>query len=248
VSVLRQDGAMKTAKPDHHAKAERRARRKDRAHRRDGLTVHALGGTMDRDLLDRILAAAREIDPRASWPEIRGHVLPVLRRVHHTYPPEATPLAILVPPGVWTGFGIDIGPAFTHVTARQSELWGIDEATLLASALENLRRLTEREPPRVERIRPDGVEIIAIQGQGWGSALVLTPEILRPILGEVPRILLAPVRNTLLALPDDVDEEFAVRIWDALAEGAHDELDIDPLRWTGTTVAAIGDTSLGLPN
>jgi hypothetical protein len=52
----------------------------------------------------------------------------------------------------------------------------------------------------------------------------------------------------LLALPDDVDEEFAVRIWDALAEGAHDELDIDPLRWTGTTVAAIGDTSLGLPN
>lgn len=239
---------MKTAKPDRHAKNQRRARRKDRPRRHDRLTVRALGGTMDRELLDRILAAAREVDPSASWPEIRELVLPVLRRIHHPYPPEATPMAILVPPGVWTGFGIDIGPAFTHVTARQSELWGIDHATLLASALENLRRLTEREPPRVERIRPDGVETVAIQGQGWGSALILTPEILRPILGDVPRILLTPVRNTLLALPDDVDEEFAVRIWDAVADGAHDELDVDPLRWTGTTVVPIGDTSLGLPN
>jgi hypothetical protein len=239
---------MRTAKPDRHTKAQRRARRKDRAGRGDRLTVRALGGTMDRELLDRILAAARAVDPRASWPEVCELVLPVLRRVHHPYPPEATPLAILVPPGVWTGFGIDIGPAFTHVTARQPELWGIDQATLLASALENLRRLSQREPPRVERIRPDGVETVAIQGHGWGSALILTPEILRPILGDAPRILLAPVRNTLLALPHDVDEEFAVRIWDAVADGAHDELDVDPLRWTGTTVVAIGDRSLGLPN
>ena len=28
----------------------------------------------------------------------------------------------------------------------------------------------------------------------------------------------------------------------------HDELDVDPVRWTGTTVALIGDPARGLPN
>ena len=155
---------------------------------------------------------------------------------------------VFVPPGVWTGFGIDFGPAFTHVTANQVERWGIDHATLLGTALENLRALTVVEPPRVERIRPEGVETIAIQGQGWGSALILVPDVLRPILGERPRLLLAPVRNTLVALPDDVDPDLAFRMWEAIAEGCHDELDLNLLRWTGTTVVADGDDALGLPN
>jgi hypothetical protein len=61
-------------------------------------------------------------------------------------------------------------------------------------------------------------------------------------------VLLAPVRNTLLALPDDVEDELAIDLWQAIAHGAHDELDVDPLRWTGSTVARLGDDSLGLPN
>ena len=76
----------------------------------------------------------------------------------------------------------------------------------------------------------------------------LVPELLRPILGSTPRVLLAPVRNTLLALPEDVDDGLAVELWQAIASGAHDELDVDPLRWTGWTVASIGDEVLGLPN
>ncbi len=155
---------------------------------------------------------------------------------------------IFVPPGVWTGFGIDFGPAFTHVTSEQVKHWGIDHATLLGTALENLRALTLVEPPRVERIHPEGVETIAIQGQGWGSALILVPEVLRPILGDAPRVLLAPVRNTLVALPEDVDPDIAFRMWDAIAKGCHDELDMNLLRWTGRTVVADGDEALGLPN
>ncbi len=118
----------------------------------------------------------------------------------------------------------------------------------IGNVSENLRALTVVEPPRVERIHPEGVETIAIQGQGWGSALILVPEVLRPILGEMPRVLLAPVRNTLVALPDDVDPDLAFRMWDAIAEGCHDELDLNLLRWTGTTVVADGDEAQGLPN
>ncbi len=245
---------MKTSKNDRHeSKADRRIRRNGkgkrmRGHRRDDhISMRVLGGTMDHELFQRVLAAAQRLDLDAPWPDIAPMVLPVLRRVHHPYPPEATPLHVFVPPGVWTGFGIDFGPAFTHITASQVERWAIDRATLLGTALENLRSLTVVEPPRVERIHPDGVETIAIQGQGWGSALILLPEILRPILGEQPRLLLAPVRNTLVALPDDVDQDLPVRMWEAIAEGCHDELDLNLFRWTGTTV--VGDNDMrGLPN
>ena len=243
---------MKTTKGDRHtrSKAERRSDRKAKGRRRrdDGISMQVLGGAMDRDLFERVLAAARRLDLDAPWADIASMVLPVLRRVHHPYPPEATPMHVFVPPGVWTGFGIDFGPAFTHITASQVEGWGIDQATLLGAALENLRALSVVEPPRVERIHPDGVETIAIQGEGWGSALILLPEILGPILGRQPRVLLAPVRNTLVALPDDVDPELAFRMWEAIAEGCHDELDLNLLRWTGTTVVADGDDSVGLPN
>jgi hypothetical protein len=62
-------------------------------------------------------------------------------------------------------------------------------------------------------------------------------------------VLLAPVRNTLLALPDDVEPELAMDLWAAIADGAHDELEVEPLRWTGSTVALLADgTTIGLPN
>jgi hypothetical protein len=90
--------------------------------------------------------------------------------------------------------------------------------------------------------------MVGIQGQGWGSSLLLLPDALGPILGPDPRLLLAPVRNTLVSLPDDVDIDLAAGVWHALADGAHDELDVEPLRWTGSSVVAIGDPSRGLPN
>jgi len=239
---------MKTSKA---RKDERRARRKDEdraRHRRRGVTVTPLGGTMDHELLDRLVAAAEHLDLEAPWAEVAGHVLPVLKRLRHPYPPDASPMHMHVPPGIWTGFGIDFGPAFTHVTAGQVERWGVDRAMLLATALDNLRALVVVEPPRIERITPQGIDTLAIQGQGWGSSLVLLPEVLAPILGPAPRLLLAPVRNTLIALPETADLDFVELLWGAVADGAHDELDVAPLRWTGSTVAALGDGAIGLPN
>jgi len=241
---------MKTTKTAKAAKADRRARRKARVRHRRGepMSVRALGGELAPGLAERIIAAARDVDFEAPWPEIAPLILPILKRVHHPFPPEAAPIHLQVPPGIPTGFGIDVGPAFSHVTASMVERWGIDRATLLGTALDNLRRLVATEPPEVRRFPFEGVELLGVQGRGWGSSLLLLPDVLGTILGAAPALLLALVRNTLVALPDDVGIELAMVVWDALADGAHDELDVEPLRWTGTTVAAIGDQARGLPN
>jgi hypothetical protein len=240
---------MKALKGHRAAKDERRNRRKAKSRRRrDGLTLHPLGGTFKPGLAEQILTAFEGFDPTAPWPEVAPRIVPVLKRVHHPYPAEMAPLHIRVPPGIWTGFGIDLGPAFSHVSQALLDGWEIDHATLLGTALTNLTDLVRRERPVVDSVPIDGIEIMAIQGQGWGSSLILVPELLRPILGSAPRVLLAPVRNTLLALPDDVDDGLAVDLWQAIAHGAHDELDVDPLRWTGSTVALLGESVLGLPN
>lgn len=239
--------AMKTVKA---AKRERRAHRKAKDHRRDsGFRVQVLGGPMPADLLDRVRTAMLQFDPLAPWSDVAPMVLPVLMRARHPYPPEAAPIHIQVPPGIPTGFGIDIGPAFSHVHRRLIEHWGVDEATLLGTALENLHRLVTDEPPRIERFEHAGAAVMTLSGQGWGSSLVLLPDVLGPLLGPDPRVLLTPVRNTIVALPDDVDPDVAYDIWDALAHGAHDELDVQPLRWTGSTVTTLLDRqTLGLPN
>ena len=243
---------MKTVKRDHRAdKAERRSHREAKASRRgDGpIRVQTLGpGTMDPDLVARITEAAERVDLSAPWCEVSHMVLPVLRRVWQPLAPGAEPVHLFVPPGVWTGFGLDFGPAFTHITATQVEQWGVDTATLLGTALENLRALTVVEPPRVERFRQSAVDTMVVQGQGWGSALVLLPDVLGPILGPRPKLLLAPVRNALVALPEDVDATYAMVLWEVFAEGAHDELDPIALRWTGTGVVLDGGAELGLPN
>jgi hypothetical protein len=234
------------------AKDQRRARRISKGKRRrpEDLTLTPLGpGTFEPGLAEQILAAFRGFDPTGPWDTIAPRIVPVLKRRRHPYPAEAAPLHIHVPPGIWTGFGIDVGPAFSHVSQTLMDSWGIDQATLLATALDNLAGLVRAEPPVVESLHIGGVAVTAIQGQGWGSSLVLAPDLLRPILDATPRVLLAPVRNTLLALPDDVDDELAFDLWEAITEGAHDELEVDPLRWTGATVTLLADqVTVGLPN
>jgi hypothetical protein len=231
------------------AKIARRARRQAKGHRHyDDVEITPLGGEMDPELLRRIRGAAARFDPTRPWSDLAPTVLPVIKRRFQPSPLGLEPLHVQVPPGIPTGFGLDFGPAFAHVTADQVEAWGIGRAELLATALENLRRLIDIEPPRIERFASDGVPIVAVQGQGWGSSLLLLPEILSPILGSDPLLLLAPVRNTLLAVPETADAEFVETLWMAVAEGAHDELDVPPLRWTGRAVVAMQARTVGLPN
>ena len=72
-----------------------------------------------------------------------------------------------------------------------------------------------------------------------GSALILVPDALGEILGTEPRILLTPVRNALVALPDELDIDLALAVWGAFADGLPMKLDVEPMHWTGSTVAML---------
>lgn len=240
----------KTHESSRAAKAERRAHRAAglRTGHDDGLTVSSLGGQVDPRTLRRMLKAFKEVDLGGPWPAFAPRVMPLLKRVRHPFPADAAPVNLRVPPGVLTGFGIDVGPAWAHVSRDLMVRWGVDEATLLGTALENLRQRVVSEPPRVERATFADAAAVVIQAQGWGSALILAPDRLASILGEGPRILLTPVRNALIALPDDVEMDLAVAVWDAFAEGCADELDVDPMRWTGSGVVAFHEEPVAIVN
>ena len=223
------------------AKSERRERRSSKGgsrHKHGDWEIVPLGGPMDPGMQRRAIDAFAGFDPSGPWPEVAPLIMPLLKRVRHPFPAQAAPIHLRVPPGVWTGFGVDVGPMWAHVSRELQNRWGVDDATLLGTALENLRRRAVEDPPIVEATTWRGTETIAVQAQGWGSALILAPDRLGPYLGDEPRTLLTPVRNTLLCLPDEVELELVVGLWQVFAEGSNDELDIDPLRWTGSTVVA----------
>lgn len=238
---------MKTTKTQQSpkaAKAERRARRggKDRARPgRSDWEVLPLGGPVDPVMVRRAMEAFAGFDPSGPWPAVAPSILPLLKRVRHPFPAQAAPIHLRVPPGVWTGFGIDVGPMWAHVSRELQTRWDVDDATLLGTALENLHRRALDEPPDVESTTWRGTPTTVVQAQGWGSALILAPDRLGTILGAEPRTLLTPVRNALICLPDEVEMDLAVAIWEVFAEGSADELDIDPLRWTGSMVVAYDD-------
>ncbi len=233
--------AMKTTKA---AKGERRAQRKAKHRRRDPFTIRPIGGTMDPELLRSIRAATRDLDPTAPWPTHAPKLVPMIKRVWQPFPPEFEALVIDVPPGIPVGFGLDIGPAMHVLDTAYPDRWGIDHATLLSTSLANLQRLVRTEPPVIQRFTDElAGEVVSIGGQGWGSALLLLPDVLHEILGEPPRVLLAPVRNHLIALTMDVTFDTCSTMWAALADGAHDELDVPLYFWEdGQVLRYLGAT------
>jgi hypothetical protein len=239
--------ARRPAKTTNLAKSDRRARRAAKAVRRGDRLAAMPFGPVDPTFL-RLLQGVSRFDPGGAWADIAPTILPLVKRVRHSFPTELAPIHLHVPPGVWVGFGVDLGPAWAHVSRDLLSRWGIDEATLLGTALENLRARILVEPPLIEPAMFAGVPATVVQAQGWGSAMILAPDRLAPVIGPAPRTILTPVRNALVALPDDVDAELAVAIWDAFSEDAADELDIDPLHWTGSAITRFDEPTGALPN
>jgi hypothetical protein len=229
---------LKSTKPDKHA---RRAHRQERDRRRPPVD-DAIAG------LEALLGSMRLPDPSAPWTQVAPTILPVLKRLRMPFAPMGEPLYLTVPPGIRTGFGIDLGPALSHVDRSMVEHWGVSDATLLAVALDNLATLAQREPPQVDQLHAEGIAITAIQAAGWGSALILAPDLLRPLLGPTPQLVMTPVRNTLVAVPSTTPFDDVEALHFAFADGASDALDAGLLRWTGLVVVDPRDRAVGLPN
>jgi hypothetical protein len=203
---------------------------------------------LDELTLAQIGSIVATVDVDAPWGEVAPRIVPVIRRIHQPWVPGLEMVMVTVPPGITTGFGVDLGPAFSHVTTDMVARWQVSTAELLATSLENLRATVRRQPPSVERHRADGVPVITIQGHGWGSSLLLTPDLLAPVLGLEPMLLVAPVRNVLAALPESVTFGFVDDLLEAFALGAPDALDAPILRWNGRAVVDLADASVSLPH
>jgi hypothetical protein len=130
------------------------------------------------------------------------------------------PFRVTLPPGIPTGFGIDIGPAFLVVGSSLLETWPIEPAELVATSLDNLRtRMHGIRPRDLVRQTLDAVPARVLQsGVGCASALVLVPDELVRIFGAEPQCLIAPMRDLLVSLPADADRTFVAWLNEEFSE------------------------------
>jgi len=166
-----------------------------------------------------VFAAIQDLPPELDWASVRAHVVPLFERVR-PYPPEMPERAqAIVAPGVTVGFGIDFGPGFVAVTPEMVERWSMSVADLAAHAIARLHELAGRvKAGQVHRAPIGNVDVSVLQTNlGIGSVLVLAPSELARLFGPVPRIFIAPMRDLLIALPPDVDPDFAGWLYEEIA-------------------------------
>lgn len=197
---------------------KRRAKRRRRAGKSYGTTD--LGNGMVQATPEAVFRAMGGLPPDLEWEVMAPNVIPILPRRRPMPPHGGEPFRVTLPPGIPTGFGIDIGPAFLVVGESLLGTWPVGPAELVATALENLRmRLRPVRPRDLVRQAIDGVPVRVLQsGLGCASALVLVPDELTRILGAGPQTLIAPMRDLLISLPPDADRSFVAWLNEEFAE------------------------------
>lgn len=212
---------------------KRRAKRR----RKSGKSYRTvdLGNGMVQATPDAVLRAMGGLPPDLDWDAMAPGVIPILPRRRPIPPAAGEPFRVTLPPGIPTGFGIDIGPAFLVVGASLLRSWPIGPAELVATALENLRaRLRPVRARDLVRQAIDGVPVRVLQsGVGCASALVLVPDELERVFGGGPQLLIAPMRDLLISLPHDVDRAFAGWLNDEFAEMDPNGLALDAFALEG---------------
>ena len=192
---------------------DERSKRRDGRRRRHGRHYRTvdLGNGVVQAAPEAVFSAMAGLPPNLDWPTMAPGVVPILPRRRPMPQALSEPVRVTLPPGIPTGFGIDIGPAFLVVGTSLLATWPIGPAELVATALANLRgRLAPVRPRDLVREAIDGVPVRVLQsGAGCASALVLLPDELTRIFGSEPQCLVAPMRDLLISLPADTDRAFA---------------------------------------
>jgi len=210
---------------------DERERRRAKRRRRAGKDYPAedLGNGIEVATAEAVMRAVGTLPRDLGWDELAPSVIPVLPRRRPMPPMGGEPFRVTLPPGIPTGFGIDIGPAFLVVGDTLLAGWSIGPADLVARALANLRERTRQVRGRdLVVLDIEDVPARVLQtGLGCASALVLAPDELRRIFGPQPQCLLAPMRDVLVSLPPDVDRRFATWLNEELATMDPNGLDLD---------------------
>jgi hypothetical protein len=200
--------------------SDRERRRAKRRHKagKDYRTVD-LGNGIETASADAVLRAMGSLPPDLDWASMAPNVIPILPRRRPMPFDTGEPFRVTLPPGIPTGFGVDIGPALLMVATSLLETWPVEAADIVATGLENVRRRLRSVRPR--DIHADvfsGIPVRILQsGVGCASALVLVPDELVRIFGPERQCLIAPMRDVLISLPAETDrglvgwlnEEFA---------------------------------------
>jgi hypothetical protein len=177
---------------------------------------------------EEVRAALDSLSPELAWPELRDRLRPVFVRRRPLPPGMTAPLIKRLPPGLDVALGADIGPAFLYISAQLLESWPIAADEAFDIALANLRGVVEAERYFELAYEPiDGIPVWWYQSHGGlASGLLLLEDILVERYGDEPRVLMAPMRNLLLAAPHDADREVLTWLRDEIAAADPNGLDL----------------------
>ena len=154
-------------------------------------------------------AAIAGLPDELEWDDMRSRLRPMFVRRRPMPPGTERPLRFNVEPGLTVTLGVDIGPAFVYVGPKLLEAWPVDADEALAVALANLRASVAAERfVELEYGTVGDVPLWCYQSHGGlASGLLLVPDELLLRYGDEPRLLIAPMRNLLVAAPFDADRE-----------------------------------------
>jgi len=164
-------------------------------------------------------AAIAGLPDELEWDDVRSRLRPMFVRRRAMPPGTERPLRFNVEPGLAVTLGVDIGPAFVYVGPKLLETWPVDADEALAVALANLRASVAAERfVELEYGTVGDVPLWCYQSHGGlASGLLLVPDELVLRYGDEPRLLIAPMRNLLVAAPFDADRELVEWLRDEIS-------------------------------
>lgn len=194
-----------------------------------------------------VRAAVEGLSPDLGWEELREGLRPVFVRRRPLPPGIERPLLVRRPPGLDVALGVDIGPAFMYVGRSMLEGWGVDFEAAFTQAMDNLREVVSAERyAEMEYEAIDGVPIWWYQSRGGiASGLLLLEDELNKRYGDEPRLLVAPMRNLLLAAPYDADRELVAWVRDEISNEDPNGLDLPILALVDGTLTIDAATPAG---
>ena len=168
------------------------------------------------------------LPPDLSWDELSTGLRPVFLRRRPLPPGVERPLTVVKPPGVEVALGIDIGPAFMYVGRGMLESWSVPFDEAFDHAMDNLKgQVASERYLEMEYETLDGVGFWWYQSSGGlASGLLLLEHELAQRYGPEPRLLIAPMRNLLLAAPFDADRELVGWLRDEISHEDPNGLDL----------------------
>ena len=177
---------------------------------------------------EQVRSAMESLSPELAWEDLADGLRPVFVRRRPLPPGVEKPLTVRRPPGMAVALGVDIGPAFMYVGQGMIESWSVTFDEAFERAMANLRSsISSERYVEMEYETVDGVPFWWYQSTGGlASGLLLLEEELATRYGPEPRLLIAPMRNLLLAAPFDADRELVSWLRDEISHDDPNGLDL----------------------